>query len=385
MSNAVKSSTTVPIPLEREEPKALLKHEALTMKLRTVPAQADSPTYELTIPYFKSGKPEELLEFIKRLRRVFVGQGLNDGPSQYTMARRLLDGDALAAFNAAAAAAGNETAAHMLTSLNGVISHVFPLRALQAQKRYMRRHMRKPRDMTMRVYVTRVQEINGLLDQFPPFAPNQALADDELIEILEFAIPKTWQKQMIKQNFDPQANTIAAFVQFCERMESTEELENSTPKGESSKGNYHKSKSEEKKKKYSSSSKNKRGSDERSGSDNKKYCMLHGLGSHTTDDCLTLKNQAKRMKGAYNSVSTEGKKKFKQREELHNLVMKQVEKALMSKKGKAAKAALEEYHFDDDVPTKESSDKQDDEAEDFNMDDFSLSEDSSHSSHSSHE
>ena len=95
-----------------------------------------------------------------------------------------------------------------------------------------------------------------------------------------------------------------------------------------------------------------------------KYCMLHGLGSHATDDCITLKNQAKRMKGAYAAQTTEGKRKFKKREELHNLVVQSVEKALKSK----AKA-LDEYQYDEESTANKKTEPED---EDFQMEDFDL-------------
>lgn len=231
--------------------------------------------------------------------------------------------------------------------------------------------MRKPRDMSIRAYANRVVEINSQLGSFPPFAADQSLSDEDLIEIFEFAIPKSWQKQMIKHNFDPQASTIAEFIQFCERMESTEDIDEAPiPR---------KQKQATSEKRSTTSPKGKRQVEEPRNENGKKYCMLHGKGNHSTDECLTMKNQAKRMKGAYNSVSTEGKKKFKQREELHNLVMKSVEKALSSKQGKAAKKALEEYHFDDAEPSKdkaETSSSSSGEEEDFDMDDFSLGEES---------
>ena len=48
-----------PIPLERPEPKILEKGTYLAMKLRSIPDNDESPVYELQIPYFKTGTPEE--------------------------------------------------------------------------------------------------------------------------------------------------------------------------------------------------------------------------------------------------------------------------------------------------------------------------------------
>ena len=56
--------------------------------------------------------------------------------------RRILKGDALVAFNRFATDHGAETGAHMKQSLNDLIEHILPKRALTYQKRDMRLIMR---------------------------------------------------------------------------------------------------------------------------------------------------------------------------------------------------------------------------------------------------
>ena len=55
--NAIKRVT--PIPLKREPSKELLKEECISLKLRISPADADSSVHELSVPFFKTGTPEE--------------------------------------------------------------------------------------------------------------------------------------------------------------------------------------------------------------------------------------------------------------------------------------------------------------------------------------
>ena len=212
-----------PIPLERPEKKSLSKQDYLTFKLRSNPAEADSTTYELTVPFFKSGTPEEVLDFVRDVNRVIQGQNITTGPAKYAIMRRLLKADMLAAFDSAATEAGNETNANFEVASRGLIEHVFPKKALQTQKRCMRRFMRKPADCTMRQFMGRLVEINGKLSEFPPFEDAQALPLDEILDIGEYATPNSWQREMIIQDFDPMANNVADLVDFCERMERTEE------------------------------------------------------------------------------------------------------------------------------------------------------------------
>jgi len=50
-------------------------------------------------------------------------------------------------------------------------------------------------------------KINQYLNEFPPFAANQALPKDEILDIAKFVIPNTRQKIMVLQGFDPACGT----------------------------------------------------------------------------------------------------------------------------------------------------------------------------------
>jgi hypothetical protein len=108
-SKPAKRVLQAPIPLKRSDVKELQKNEYQTFKLRQNPGDADSPTYELTVPLFQTGTPEEYLTFIRDVRHVIEKQNITTGPGRYSLIRTLLRGDALAAFNAAATGEGNET------------------------------------------------------------------------------------------------------------------------------------------------------------------------------------------------------------------------------------------------------------------------------------
>jgi hypothetical protein len=149
------------------------------------------------------------------------------GPGKYALVRRLLIGDALTAFNSAAGAAGTETLDHFKTSVQGLVSHVFPNRALVLQKQYMRRYLRKPMEVKFRNFMSRLVEINEYLKLFPPFGDNQNLPMDEILEIAEFASPMKWRKAMNMHGFDATMHTPFEFVEFCERLEIAESGETS--------------------------------------------------------------------------------------------------------------------------------------------------------------
>ena len=63
-----------PISLERPmEKKDYAKGEFATVKLRNVPNDANSMTYDYQVPFFSTGTPEEWLKFKAKLNRVIIG------------------------------------------------------------------------------------------------------------------------------------------------------------------------------------------------------------------------------------------------------------------------------------------------------------------------
>eukprot|EP00957_Ditylum_brightwellii_P085382 6495726-Ditylum_brightwellii.AAC.1 len=62
------------IALTRPTLKTLERSQYHTYRLRTTPADNDSPTYKLTVPFFDKGTPEEWIKFRRGLQAVLKGQ-----------------------------------------------------------------------------------------------------------------------------------------------------------------------------------------------------------------------------------------------------------------------------------------------------------------------
>ena len=92
-----------PIPLERPAKKDLQLGEYQTYKLCNNPTEENSAVYKLSVPYFWTGTCKEWLLFWRNLNKVITGQNVTGDPGRFTVARRLLEGDALTAFNNVAA------------------------------------------------------------------------------------------------------------------------------------------------------------------------------------------------------------------------------------------------------------------------------------------
>jgi len=190
--------------------------------------------------------------------------------------------------------AQNGGIAIITTALNGMMTILLPTKILQRVKRYLRREARKPVDMPVREYLMHIIRINTQeIPRLPPnFKAAQSLSNDEIIDILLFGTPKSWQREMDHQGLDPLASTPNDVVAFMERIEMSEDFDGDrkTTKVAPGKG--------KKKSGYAKGS---------SDADGSKHCMLHGNdNTHDTSECKTLMAQAKKLKGN-NGASNKGK------------------------------------------------------------------------------
>ena len=150
--------------------------------------------------------------------------------------------------------------------------------------------------MSIRMYVNHALELNDQLVSYPGTGDNTdgtKLPEDEILDLLEFGIPNTWQKAMLLQDFDPQVHTVNDFVQFYERLE-TMEKEDKLPRESHTNNN-------DKRKRSSSSSTKNNNSNSRGQKKSLDY-LLHGKDCrHSTDQCFVLKKQAEKIKSSTRS------------------------------------------------------------------------------------
>ena len=163
------------------------------------PTRSTSPTME------EDCSPEEQLAWKDKLLKALDGQSINTGPLWYTFTQRFVTYDAKATFNQATLDIGIHTVDNFNKILLEMTKHAFSAHALREQKRYLRRHLVKPRSMKLRSFITRLQELNAYLEAFSPGTKGQETAPlpaDEIIDIVYHSMPTTWKKKMIEQGFN---------------------------------------------------------------------------------------------------------------------------------------------------------------------------------------
>ena len=305
------------IPYERPKVKKLERGEFHNYKLRTVPGDSSSPIYELSVPFFGAGTPEEWIRFHKNVQQVFVGQDVTTGPTQYALARSLLRGDALTVFDASAATHGAQTVEHFKLVMSDICEHVFPAKAVQTQKRYMRRYSKMPAKTTTKEFVARIQEMNEYLVLFPSAngVLSTPLIHEDLMDVLEYSLPDRWRQEMTRQNFQPTEESIKSFVEYCTRLESYDKFNRVDHK--TTKSSRHGDDKESKREKRKGSREIQNGF----------YCELHGPNkTHNSKDCYSRKAKKQR------TLKDNSKKQYDQ--ELHVLIAKSVKKALKARSAK---------------------------------------------------
>ena len=307
------------LPLIPDEDEPMDSSNSVCYTLRVTPANDDSPTFKKYIRVLAGGESVRVcLQWSRDSTKVVTGLAISDAEPLYELYKNLLTGsaltlmetqvnkecqeakDALVAGAANAtdrAAASNRTLISFLTDRmvnhgkQAVMRGLIPNKIVAMVKRYLRRECRKPADMKIRTYYQHLLRINeSELPLLPPFDPAQNLPPDELVDILIYATPKSWMREMDRQGFDPITKSPIEVVNFQERIEQSEDFDGTvvdrSQRSSSSSGN--------KKKKARTSNTESKGT---------KFCLKHGKCNHTSDECEYLKKQVENS----NSSSSGGK------------------------------------------------------------------------------
>eukprot|EP00957_Ditylum_brightwellii_P086918 6615759-Ditylum_brightwellii.AAC.1 len=145
-----------------------------------------------------------------------------DSQGVYVITKNKLRGDALTAFENAEGVNRLQSKPAYKKTMEDVHMHMFLLQAYVMQTRYMRQTLMKPHNMSLHTFVACVNKMNNWLEQFPPRedgTPQVKLVEDKLMDILENAVPKSWQEEMHRQKFDCVAKGQTEFIRFCKCLD----------------------------------------------------------------------------------------------------------------------------------------------------------------------
>ena len=159
----------------------------VTFSLKIRPAGANKSIYKKTVRRFSDGSPSVWLQTLQDINEIWTQNRVGGPNDRAATVRTILHDDALTIFvasiesqtevvegNAAAAQLTNEKVDN---ALKAVTASVFPHRALETQKLWMRRHMKKPAGMSYRLMQAKVLKMNRAYHYFqmPPMNPSSQM------------------------------------------------------------------------------------------------------------------------------------------------------------------------------------------------------------------
>jgi hypothetical protein len=159
-----------------------------------------------------------------------VQNAIAGGTDRASTARALLHGDSLTSFEASLEEARRNDdeedgallpidAAMVDTALTAVATTVFPHRALEIQRLWMNRGMRKPYELTTRKTAAAITRINNALPLFPGGTDASKFSNAEVIGLLECSLPPSWRSKSDLDGYIPTSDTKAKLVKNCEAID----------------------------------------------------------------------------------------------------------------------------------------------------------------------
>ena len=125
------------------------KQKYIAIKCHNTPGDCDGRSYEINLPYFGGGSPEEWLVWKDKVLKTLDDQSISMAPQRYTFIERLLTGDAKATFNQVALDIGIRTFGNDQRCICSI--------CFLRKTHYLQRHQVKPRSMKLHSFVTRTE------------------------------------------------------------------------------------------------------------------------------------------------------------------------------------------------------------------------------------
>ncbi len=95
---------------------------------------------------------------------------------------------------------------HIETALSAVADIVFPHRALEIQRLWMNKEMKKPFNLSTQKTIAALNCLNNLLPFFPTGTQASKFLDSEIVGLLEWAVPESWRRKFDLKGYIPSSH-----------------------------------------------------------------------------------------------------------------------------------------------------------------------------------
>jgi hypothetical protein len=215
------------------------KTRFITIELRArVNAPTGSATYKKNIRKFEEGTAQEWIDLQRDIQEIWVQNTITGGTDRASTTRALLCGESLTSFEASLEEARRNDndkedgaplpidAAMVDNALTAVAITVFPHRAIEMQRLWMTRGMRKPYELTTRNTAAAITRINNVLALFPGGTEASKFSNAKVIGLLEWSLPPSWRSKFDLDRYIPTLDTKGKLIESCEAIERNQ---NDTP------------------------------------------------------------------------------------------------------------------------------------------------------------
>jgi hypothetical protein len=218
----------VPIKIPADD-KNKSKFITFELKIKAGPP-ANGPTYKVSVKTFEEGTPQEWMEVLGHLNEMWRQNSVTGPTDRAATVAAILKGDSLTAFETAMEDARIDpdpdiqaqvamTNDHVENSLRAVTTKVFPFRALEIQRQWMIRTMKKPYDLSISDTASALSKLNNYLPYFPEGTIASKFSESALVGLLEWSLPNSWRKQMDLKGFIPSLGTKRELIEQCQCIE----------------------------------------------------------------------------------------------------------------------------------------------------------------------
>jgi hypothetical protein len=303
--------------------------------------------YRKSIKTFEEGDPPKWMEVVTGLKEIWAQNFITQPMDMSNTTVALLKGGSLMSYEAAMEDDRTNpedkslmvpmTKQHIDNALLAVTNQIFPYCALKTQKQWMSKYARKPYKMGAKQFVILMCRINNYIPFFPNATVLSKYSKEELLNILEFAVPPHWRKAFYLRDYLPTSDNKARFIKECKRVKQNE----APPEKE--RDDSDNDRKSNKKNKFAKSEKSATKSDQKTDKDSgPKYCSHCKTNTHNTERCWMLKKKA-REKELSEKIAPYLKRTFHKEVNViahragKNVDIKIVEKAIKRKQSKHRK------------------------------------------------
>jgi hypothetical protein len=174
---------------------------------------ATAASYKKNIRVFDDGTPHEWVLFRRELEEIWRQNTMTSASDRVALISAILKNESLTTFEVALEDVRDNdegggrmatiTNEHVEAALTAVATVIFPHRALEIQKRWMSRGMKKPYDLSTRRTAAAIRRLNNCLPIFPEGSEDSKFSEDELVGLLEWSLPFKWRQKFDLDNYVP--------------------------------------------------------------------------------------------------------------------------------------------------------------------------------------